>query len=124
MNARLISAVSVALCLAASLAGPALAHAHLKSADPAADATVSGPPSSLRLHFTEAVEIRFTGIKVAGPGGAAVATGKASLDPADAATLVVPLTGALAPGRYTVEWHATATDTHKTQGHYGFTISP
>ena len=108
-------------CAALGSAHPALAHAHLKSETPAADAAVASP-SELKLKFSEALELKFTTVKVTGP--AKVATGSATLDPADATLLIVPLSGSLPPGRYKVEWHATATDTHKTDGSYSFTVKP
>ena len=39
-------------------------------------------------------------------------------------TLMVPVSGTLAPGIYTVEWHALSGDGHKTHGSYKFTIKP
>jgi methionine-rich copper-binding protein CopC len=30
----------------------------------------------------------------------------------------------LAPGDYSVEWHVTSVDTHKTEGHFTFTVRP
>jgi methionine-rich copper-binding protein CopC len=30
----------------------------------------------------------------------------------------------LKPGTYKVIWHATSTDTHKTEGTYNFSVSP
>ena len=30
--------------------------------------------------------------------------------------------GRLAPGSYSVTWHALSVDTHKTQGSFGFTV--
>ena len=36
--------------------------------------------------------------------------------------LAVPLKP-LPPGVYTVSWHATATDTHKTEGKFTFTVT-
>ncbi|EOH8598049.1 TPA: copper resistance protein CopC [Salmonella enterica] len=38
----------------------ARAHAHLKSADPAAESTVESAPGHLTLHFTEALEPEFS----------------------------------------------------------------
>ncbi len=38
--------------------------------------------------------------------------------------LVVPVIGALETGTYKVDWHALATDGHKTDGSYTFTIKP
>lgn len=110
---------ALAALLSLGLAGPAFAHAHLKSAVPAQDATVPAP-STLRLGFSEGLELRFTGIKLTGPGGA-VPTGDATLDP-DGMTLIVPVTGALPAGTYTVDWHALSKDGHTTRGSYAFTV--
>ena len=106
-----------------SLAGPAFAHAHLKAATPAADSTVA-PPTELALTFSEGVNLRFTGVTLTSVGGTVVDTGPGAFRPGGDETLVLPLPKPLAPGRYSVEWHALATDGHKTTGHYTFTIKP
>ncbi|TXI11153.1 MAG: copper homeostasis periplasmic binding protein CopC [Rhizobium sp.] len=106
-----------------ALAGQAMAHAHLKSAVPAADSTVKAVPSELDLTFSEGLNLKFSGIKVTGPDKKAIKTGEAMLMDKDA-TLMVPVTDKLAPGKYTVEWHALSTDGHKTNGSYSFTIAP
>ena len=41
---------------------------------------------------------------------------------ADHAKLVVAVPAPLPAGTYTVNWHALATDGHKTTGHYVFTV--
>jgi len=35
---------------------------------------------------------------------------------------MVPVTGTLADGSYTVDWHALSGDGHKTHGSYTFTV--
>ena len=30
----------------------------------------------------------------------------------------------LSPGIYSVAWHVTSVDTHKTEGHFTFTVKP
>ncbi len=112
-----------AAALSIAFAGQAMAHAHLKSAVPAADSTVKAAPSELDLTFSEGLNLKFSGIKITGPGKMAVKTGEASLMDKDA-TLMVPVTDKLAPGKYTVEWHALSTDGHKTNGIYSFTVAP
>lgn len=112
---------AAAICIA--FAGQAMAHAHLKSAVPAADGTVKAAPSELDLTFTESLNLKFSGIKVTGPAKAAVKTGEGMLMNGDT-TLMVPVTDKLAPGKYTVEWHVLSTDGHKTNGTYSFTIAP
>ncbi len=112
-------------CIAwAGLADEAFAHAQLKSAVPAVDGMVHTAPTELDLHFTEAVNLKFTGVVVSGPDNPKVATGDARLMDNDDTTLVVPISGTLGPGKYTVEWHALATDGHKTQGTFTFIVMP
>lgn len=120
-NRSLITATTVGLF---ALTGEASAHAHLKSATPAAGSTVATAPTELDLKFSEGLNLRFTGVKVTGPAKTAVATGEAALGAGDDTILVVPLSGPLAPGAYAVAWHALATDGHKTSGTYTFTVKP
>jgi methionine-rich copper-binding protein CopC len=115
-----VCALAALLCL--GLTGPAFAHAHLTSAVPAENGTVTATPSTLRLKFSEGLELRFTGIKVTGPDGAAVPTGDAALGQGDNTSLVVPVPTPLKPGAYTVDWHALSTDGHTTKGRYSFTV--
>ncbi|RYB03433.1 copper homeostasis periplasmic binding protein CopC [Lichenibacterium ramalinae] len=116
---------SLALAVAGAVgwAAPAAAHAHLTAAIPAAGGTAAAP-AQLVLQFTEGLELRFSGVAVTGPDDAAVATGPGRLGDGDPARLTVPVTGRLVPGAYTVEWHAVATDGHRTAGHYRFTVAP
>lgn len=106
------------------LAGNASAHALLKKAEPAVGSTVAIGPIELRLHFTEAVELKFSGVKVSLEGGKALLAAKTAVDSVDPQTLVVTLTDPLAPGVYRVQWKVVSVDTHKTQGDYRFTVKP
>ena len=115
------TALALGLCM---LSAPAFAHAHLKSAIPAADGTTATPPTELDLTFSEGVNLKFTGVTLTGPDKAAVATAPATLGAGGDTTLVVPVPAPLAAGTYTVDWHALATDGHKTTGSYRFTVKP
>jgi methionine-rich copper-binding protein CopC len=106
----------------AGFSGSAFAHAHLTAAMPAPGATVAAAPHELDLHFSEAVNLVFTGATLTGPDKVAITTGKASLKAGDDTTLIVPLAAPLRPGTYTVAWHALAVDGHRTSGSYGFTV--
>ncbi len=106
----------------ALLASHASAHAFLNTASPAVGSTVSQPPSQVLINFTEGVEPRFSSITVRNAQGAQMQTGKPHLEGGDA-HLAVALRP-LQPGTYTVIWHATATDTHKTEGKFTFTLAP
>lgn len=116
---RLSIAATIAGLIAA---GPAFAHAHLKSAAPAPDSSVAAP-TEIDLTFSESVNLKFTGIAVSGPKKEAVQTGEAMLMDADT-TLMVPIEGTLAAGVYTVTWHALSSDGHKTSGSFTFTVKP
>jgi methionine-rich copper-binding protein CopC len=100
--------------------GQVLAHAKLVSASPAQDQMAMPPPTELRLKFSEAIELKFTRVKVTGPDGKVIKTGTVKLDPADKTTLIVPLTDPLSDGKYTVDWQAVSADTHKVKGTYSF----
>ena len=102
--------------------GAALAHAFLRASVPAVGSTVRTAPGEVTIDFTESVEPAFSDIAVADAQGARVDRGAAHLDGGDA-RLAVGLKP-LPPGRYAVTWHATSTDTHHTQGGFGFTVAP
>jgi methionine-rich copper-binding protein CopC len=117
---KVMKTLVAALVLSALATAPAFAHAHLESSIPADGSTVTAP-TSLTLTFSEGLELAFSGATVTGPAGA-VLLQPATLDPADPEVLVVPLDTPLPPGSYTVDWHALASDGHKTTGSYSFTV--
>lgn len=107
--------------LAASSA--ALAHAHLQTAEPAVDGAVARAPAELAINFTEALEPAYSGIEVTDAQGQRVDRNDGHTAPGNAKRFLVGLP-TLQPGTYTVRWHATSVDTHKTDGTYHFTIRP
>ncbi|MEA2789271.1 MAG: copper resistance protein [Acetobacteraceae bacterium] len=113
----------VILAAAACLTGQAaFAHAFLDRASPAVGSEVSGAPASVALTYSEPVEPLFSSIQVTDANGARVDTGKPS-SRSDRRTLSVGLKLVTA-GVYTVEWHVTSVDTHKTEGRFSFTVRP
>ncbi|MXS20545.1 copper homeostasis periplasmic binding protein CopC [Pseudomonas oryzihabitans] len=105
------------------LPGLALAHGHLKSAEPAPDST-SPAPKQLSLSFSEGIEAALSQVQLQrldGQAGTAITTGKV-ISGRDERTLDVPLEAPLEPGRYQVKWRVLAKDGHKTQGDYRFTV--
>ncbi|MBS0560185.1 MAG: copper resistance protein CopC [Proteobacteria bacterium] len=113
---------TAALAAVALPLGHAWAHAMLRGASPAVGST--GPaPKSVILTFTEGVEASFSTIWVQDAKGARVDAGPPHAVAGDSLRLEVPLKD-LAPGSYTVTWHATSVDTHKTEGRYAFTVAP
>lgn len=101
---------------------PVFAHAFLERASPPVGSEVSAAPSELSITFTEGVEPLFSTIEVDGANGAAIATGKPHVASDSDRRLVLELPKLL-PGTYTVIWHVTSVDTHKTEGRYTFTIT-
>lgn len=105
------------------LPGLALAHGHLKSAEPAPDGT-SPAPKQLSLSFSEGVEASLSQVqlqRLEGQASTAITTGKV-ISGGDERTLEVPLEAPLEAGRYQVKWRVLAKDGHKTQGDYRFTV--
>ena len=78
-------------------------------------------PAEVELHFTEGVEPDFSKIEVHDSSGASVTAGAAHSD-GEPTKFAVPIKK-LAPGVYTVIWHVTSVDTHKTQGKFHFTVT-
>ena len=118
----LIKKTLTTVALLASLLGAstAFAHAHLKSATPAADSSVTAP-KDLRLTFSEGVEATFTKVSLSKDGTEIAIKGLETPD-ADTKTLVVTPAAPLASGTYKVEWHAVSVDTHKSEGTYSFKV--
>jgi methionine-rich copper-binding protein CopC len=101
---------------------PALAHAFLDRASPGVGSEVSGSPPTLSLTYTEPVEPLFSTVKVTDGSGARVDEGKPT--PLDDGRVLSIKLKTLPPGDYSVEWHVTSVDTHKTEGHFTFTVKP
>jgi hypothetical protein len=103
-------------------ASPAFAHAFLERASPPVGSDIAVAPPELAITFTEGVEPLFSTIELRDAGGAVVATGKPHVAPDDNRRLAIDLPK-LPPGSYTVIWHVTSVDTHKTEGSYRFTVA-
>lgn len=119
MVSRIIPAALVAL-----LAGMASAQAHafLEHATPSVGSSIAAPPPALDLFFTEGVVPHFSSVQLLDPSGQAMRIGALQL--AGAGRELVVALPRLASGRYTVVWHVTSEDTHKTEGRFSFTIAP
>ena len=115
---RTISLFALAML---SVASPAFAHAMLERASPLVGSEVSAAPHEITLTFTEGVEPLFSTIELRDAHGTVMATGKPRMEQGNNRRLIVELP-ALGSGSYTVTWHATSVDTHKTEGSYQFTV--
>jgi putative copper export protein/methionine-rich copper-binding protein CopC len=101
----------------------ALAHQRLLATEPARDGVATAVPRELRLRFLEPVELAFTTIALVGPDGVAVALGTLRLAADSANVLVVPVTGAMQAGEYTVQWATASRDGHPVRDSYTFALA-
>jgi methionine-rich copper-binding protein CopC len=117
--------VRLAAFVAAPLLIPLLASAHafLQHASPPVGSEIPVSPPAVIITYTQGVEPDFSTIEVDNAQGARVDRGDLHLVGGDQTKLAVSLPK-LPPGRYTVMWHATSVDTHKTEGRFNFSVSP
>lgn len=121
IESRLMSAFAVAFALLP--ASPAGAHALLRKAIPATGSTVTVAPEAVELLFSEGVEPTLCTVEVRDAAGTDVETGAVRTAEDNRKRLIAPLKS-IGAGVYTVVWHATSVDTHKTEGRFVFTVAP
>jgi methionine-rich copper-binding protein CopC len=105
-----------------AIANPVWAHAFLEKASPPVGSQSPVSPAELTLRFTEPVEPLFCAIQLLGPSGAAIEV--AAPKPIENAQGLVVALPKLQAGTYTVVWHVTSVDTHKTEGRFQFSVGP
>jgi methionine-rich copper-binding protein CopC len=88
---------------------------------PRVGSVIQGAPAEVVLNFTQGVEPAFSKLEVQDQAGASVTDGAPHSGQAPN-KLAVKLKK-LPPGIYTVTWHVTSVDTHKTQGKFHFTVT-
>ena len=124
MNTSFLNALFVRGLVAALMLGTAQlasAHAHPTQQVPIAGATVPTSTNQVAIDFDDGIEPAFSSITVTNAAGKPVTNGKSMVDPSNNKHMSVALKP-LTPGVYTVAWVAIATDGHRTQGHYTFTV--
>jgi copper resistance protein C len=112
-----------AACAALLTGACQMAHAHAYPTHqaPSAGATAPASQKDVAIDFDDALEPAFSSITVTDAQGKPVTSGKAEVDPSNKKHMSVGL-NPLTPGIYTVAWVAIASDGHRTQGHYTFTV--
>jgi copper resistance protein C len=118
-----LTSMVAAASLSPALMSAAFAHAFLQSANPAVGSTVAAAPANVTCNFTEALEQHFSKLEVQDASGKRVDSGDMHLASGNGKQMLVGLPK-LGAGVYTVIWHATSVDTHKTEGHFTFTVAP
>ena len=122
MNRFRKSSVAAVAALAGLLLVPvaALAHAHPTKMNPAPNSVVAAP-AQLEITFSEAVEPKLSVLEVLDGMGRKENKGVPQAVAGDDKTLTLALP-TLAAGAYTVHWVSVATDGHRLEGKYSFTV--
>lgn len=102
----------------------AIAHPVPKTASPAPNAVLSASPMEIRIGFNENFVVAFSGLDLRDASNRAVALGPSTVNPSDEKEIFARILDPLAPGTYTVMWHAVGDDTHRVKGHYSFQVKP
>jgi methionine-rich copper-binding protein CopC len=121
MSTRFLS-LAAALATASIVSTVAEAHPHLTHSDPAPGAVLKSAPSAIRMIFSEGLVPRFTGLSLVDGHGGTIPTGSADVGGRDNTELTVAVRSKLAPGTYSVRWHAVSVDTHRVTGSYSFKV--
>jgi copper transport protein len=116
----LLGAVLVLLVLGG--AGPASAHAALRSTDPGDGTVLQRAPRTVTLTFTESVGLRDDSFRVLDPGGHRLRTEDAGHADGRSDTARVTLPGTLGEGTYTVAWRVVSADSHPVSGAFTFSV--
>lgn len=97
------------------------AHAFPLRSEPKVGSEVKRPPTQVKIWFDGDIEPAFSTLKVTGPDGKEVDAHDAKVDDKEHNLLTVSVPN-LAPGKYKVKWEVVATDTHRTEGDFTFTV--
>ncbi|MGY4711588.1 copper resistance CopC family protein [Mycolicibacterium sp. CBM1] len=120
---RTIRAVLATLCALVFLSwagGVAAAHTALTSSDPARDARISTPVTTVVLTFNENINQSFASVVVRGADGHDRVSGQPRVDGQRVSVDVGPQ--ALTNGPYTVGYRVVSADGHPVTGSYAFTV--
>ena len=117
MRRRFCFPIAAALMM---LVQPAFAHSHPTTMEPAPNSTVTAP-QKVSIEFSEALEPKFSSLKLSDAKGASAAGAASQVDPVDAKHMTLELPH-LAAGVYSVHWVTVSTDGHRLAGSYQFTV--
>lgn len=103
-------------------AGPASAHAALRSTDPADGSVLKSAPEYVTLTFTESVALLDDSFRVYDPANHRVRTGEPQHAPGSSDTARISLPGKLGTGTFTVAWRVVSADSHPVSGAFTFSV--
>jgi methionine-rich copper-binding protein CopC len=118
--ARTVAAALLGAALAVPLGGtPASAHNSLTDAEPAKNAVLTEAPGEIRLTFLQKPDAAAMTVELTDAGKQPVPVGKPAVE---GNASVVPITGPLTDGVYTVTYRVVSRDGHPVRGSYRFTV--
>ncbi|MER5211291.1 copper resistance protein CopC [Streptomyces sp. NPDC002838] len=103
-------------------AGPASAHAALRSTDPEDGTVLKSAPRHVTLTFTESVSLVKDSFRILDPDNRRLDLGKAQHGPDGSDTARVTLPDELAEGTYVVAWRVVSADSHPVGGAFTFSV--
>lgn len=125
LPARYSTTAAVLLFAGVTASAPAAArfHAHLVRAEPAVNDTLLSTPRSVRLWFSEPLELALSRVKIVRIGGDTVKTGALRHEGSASTTASLDFSApATTPGTYVVTYRVVARDGHPTSGSYNFVL--
>jgi copper resistance protein C len=97
-------------------------HLALSKTQPAANDTVAESPKTIKLWFTESVQLSATGVKITGAAKHEVPLSAITIAAAAKSPAVAEIKETLKPGKYTVDWKTMSADGHPNKGTFVFTV--
>ena len=120
---RMVISGLLLLATAAFSRPTAAFHLRLERSDPAADTTIAAAPDSIRLWFSERVQINVTTIRLTTAGGDEIETAPAHLGTGVRAPVIAAVRGRGASGRYQVAWQTMSRDGHVVRGAFSYIVA-
>ncbi len=116
---RNLAAAGFAAALSAAAAGPALAHAVILTASPAAEQHVAPGKLAVRIEFNSRIDKERSRLQLTAPDGA---KSDIAIEPAGEPNVISGTTGELTGGSYVLRWQVLAVDGHITRGDIPFSV--
>jgi methionine-rich copper-binding protein CopC len=116
---RHLTPVIIAVAAVLALGSTLSAHMKFAKAAPAASSSVTAPPSSIQVWFTEAPDPKVSKLDLKGPAGPVKLT---DLHVMDKMSLMALVGDAMPDGAYTVSWQSAGDDGHVQKGEFTFTV--
>jgi methionine-rich copper-binding protein CopC len=120
VNTQRMGRAFLAISMAATLMTMVQAHAKLEKSEPADKSTLAAPPAHVQLWFDDDLDVKASKIALKGTAGP-VKLGPVHL--MGDKTMMADITGAMADGKYTIDWQTAGDDGHVSKGVIAFTVA-